>query len=369
MPVLLVCSHPKRGEAWWAHIQSYFADPARRASGRVDFNKITMSLEGDVSDRLFAVADPHGRAHTPVADLRDETLESNLLPVTMPDVFWAYDAAVTLPRKVYDLQRESSLDIRDDFTLFGGRLLTWSPVEDTALAGAVNGDPTIEATGELLDGSPDSERVLVRLLNNAFRQDLRDDCAFHGKRHMLYFRATDDLSPRSWNTSGTHWRSVFKPHAKKTNPSQVSYYKHAGLKWQFLNLDDDWFCALTPDYYYSIDGYRESRFTAQYLSGIKRLERNPAVLGETRMWAAILAGREGGHDSLFSQNERILDFGKLVTFDTDRGIDEAKWSERQRRRTRPILWLTGSWRRRHETHVHRRTGPGIRQRQPPHRPT
>lgn len=43
------------------------------------------------------------------------------------------------------------------------------------------------------------------------------------------------------------------------------------------------------------------------------------------MWAAILAGREGGHDSLFSQNERILDFGKLVTFDTDRGIDEAKW--------------------------------------------
>lgn len=28
------------------------------------------------------------------------------------------------------------------------------------------------------------------------------------------------------------------------------------------------------------------------------------------MWAAILAGREGGHDSLFSQNERILDPAK-----------------------------------------------------------
>ncbi len=179
---------------------------------------------------MFAVADPHGRAHTPVADLRDETLESNLLPVSLPDVFWAYEAAVRLPRKVYDLQRESGLDIRNDFTVFGGRLLTWSPVEDTALAGAVNGDPTIEATGELLDGSPDSERVLVRLLNNALRQDLRGDCAFHGKRHMLYFRATDDLSPRKWNTSSTHWRSVFKPHAKKTNPSQVSYYKHAGTR-------------------------------------------------------------------------------------------------------------------------------------------
>lgn len=325
VPVLLICSHPKRNEAWWVHIQAYFSDPARRASGRVDFHKITMAFAGDVSDRLFAVSDPHGRAHTPVADFREETLESNLVPVSMPDVFWSYEAVATTPRKVYDLQRESGLEIRDDFTLFGGRLLTWNLVEGTALGGAVRSTPTLEATGELLDGSPDSERVLVRLLNNALREDMRGDCDFHRKRHMLYFRATESLAPRSWNTKGSHWRSVFKSYAKKTDPSQVSYYKHAGLKWQFLNLDNEWFCAITPDYFYSVNGQRESRYTAQYLSGIKRLERNPAVLGETRMWAAILAGREGGEDSLFSQRERILDFGKLVTFDTDRGIDEAKW--------------------------------------------
>lgn len=325
MPVLLICSHPKRGEAWWVHIQSYFADPGRLATGRVDFNKVTMELDGDISDRLFAVADPHGRAHTPVADVRSETLESNLLPVSMPEVLWSYDAAVTTARNVYDRQRESGLEIRDDFVLFGGRLLTWNAVEGTSLAGAAQGAPTLQAVGELMDGSPDSERVLVRLLNNALRQDLHEDCTFHGKRHMLYFRATADLQPRSWNTSAKYWRSVFKGHAKKTDPSTVNYYKHAGLRWQFLNLDGEWFCALTPDYFYSVDGQKESRFTAQYLSGIKRLERNLSVLGETRMWAAILAGREGGEDSLFSQRERILDFGQLVTFDVDRGVDDAKW--------------------------------------------
>ena len=334
-PVLLVCSHPKRDEVWWVHIQAYFADPARRATGRVDFDKATMSLDGDISDRLFALADPYGRAHTPVADRRDEVLESNLLPVWVSDVLWSYKTKETFTRKVYDIQRESGLELRDDFVLFGNRLLAWAPVEGTALEGAVRSGPTAQATGELMDSSPDSERLLVRLLNNALRQDLREHCEYHRKRNILYFRASEDLSPRSWNTTSSRWRSVFKGHAKKADPSKVGYYKHAGLKWQFLCLDGEWFCALIPDYFYSIDGHRESRYTSEYLSGIKRLERNPAVLGETRMWAAILADREGGHHSLFGAQDRILDFGTLVTFDVDQGIDDAKWKPSADRPTQP----------------------------------
>ena len=41
VPVLLVCSHPEAGEAWWMHVQEWFADPAHRASGRIDFDKNT----------------------------------------------------------------------------------------------------------------------------------------------------------------------------------------------------------------------------------------------------------------------------------------------------------------------------------------
>jgi hypothetical protein len=32
-PVLLVCSHPRAGEAWWTHIQGSFRDRAHRAAG------------------------------------------------------------------------------------------------------------------------------------------------------------------------------------------------------------------------------------------------------------------------------------------------------------------------------------------------
>jgi hypothetical protein len=40
-PVLLVCSHPEAGQAWWMHVQGWFSDPAHRASGRIDFDKST----------------------------------------------------------------------------------------------------------------------------------------------------------------------------------------------------------------------------------------------------------------------------------------------------------------------------------------
>ena len=38
-PVILVCSRPKTGEAYWRNVQEWASDPARRASGLVDFDK------------------------------------------------------------------------------------------------------------------------------------------------------------------------------------------------------------------------------------------------------------------------------------------------------------------------------------------
>lgn len=331
-PVILVCSHPKSQEAWWAHIQDYFSDPARRAACRVDFDKATMAFDDDITDRLFAVADPHGHAHTPVAEARPETLVSNLLPVDIPSVFWSYKTRLTKPREVYLLQRESGLDIRDDFILTGGRLLTWGPAEDTALARAVQGDPVVEATSELMTGGDDAERRLVWMLNAALRHDIRTDCAWHRKREMVYFRATADLTTRHVNTSGTNWRAVFKGYPKKSDPSQISFYRHAGLKWQFIYFGGEWVCALSPDYYFSYDGVKESRFTASLLGKIKRMERNPAVRSETRMWGTLLRAEP----NLLDQREQLLDFGDLLTFAVEFGIDDAAWRKDAEQADEPL---------------------------------
>jgi hypothetical protein len=254
LPVILVCSHPGANEAWWVHVQGYFADTARLADRRVDFPKATTVFKGDISDRLFAVADPHGQAHTSVAEHRAEKLVSNLLPVAIPEEYWSYKSRAKDTGHVYAVQRESEMELRHDFVVNGGRLLTWAPIDGTALAKATEEGEKVAPTGEFMDESAESERLLVWMLNAALRHDLREDCAYHRKRQMLYFKATRDLRPRRVNTGGKHLRTAFKGHPKKCDPSKVAYYRHSGLKWQFANLGGEWFCTLTPDYFYSYDG-------------------------------------------------------------------------------------------------------------------
>src|SRR5688500_11444077 len=55
VPVILVCSHPSDRQAWWVHLQPWFANASNRASRRVDFNKATNELIGDITGKLFAI--------------------------------------------------------------------------------------------------------------------------------------------------------------------------------------------------------------------------------------------------------------------------------------------------------------------------
>lgn len=321
-PVILVCSHPEDDGAWWVHVQSYFADAARRADRRVDFDKRTMSFQGDISDRLFAVADPEGRAHTPSPAFKQEVLESNLLLARPPASYFSYVTTASGAREVYEAQRIENLGLRHDFVLSAGRLITFRIVDETGLGVTVRGEPTVHSLSDLVDGHGDDVRLAVQLLNRALRDDLSEDCDYARSRNLLYVRATDDLTTRKWNTGGSNWRSMFKAYPSKKDPSKVSYCRHAALSWQFVSVDNDWYCALTPDYYFTRDGHRESLFSADLLKKIKMIDRHQAVRQETRMWASILRGEV---TLLKEPRTRILNFGDIATFSIDRGIDDAAW--------------------------------------------
>lgn len=114
---------------------------------------------------------------------------------------------------------------------------------------------------------------------------------------------------------------MFKGYPKPSDPTQMKYYRHSALEWQFIPADDGWYCALTPTYFYSHDGASESRFSHSYLSGIKRREKNTAVLQETKMWATYLRNE----DTLLTENTRILEFGELASFQVHRGITDESW--------------------------------------------
>jgi hypothetical protein len=320
VPVLLVCSHPNTGEAWWMHVQAWFSDPAQRASGRIDFDKTTQRFDSTAAQRLLNLADPHGRAHTTVAAFKTETLTSNLLTVGVPDLIYRTPTHLRDFRDVYQRQRATGGDMRYDFVLRDGQLYTWLPPQATALADAVDG-VTDALSSHDLAADPDQRRLLVHLLNHALRHDIAGDCDWHPGRKIVYFRTTEDLQPRRIRSASGRAKLVFNPKAKKSAPDQISYCQHAALDWQFLYLDDQWYCGLTPTYHYTRDGYRDSFFLSDLLAGIKRLDRNPAVYHQTRMWATYL---HGDHEVL-DPRETVLDYGALATFDADRGIDDTAW--------------------------------------------
>jgi hypothetical protein len=324
VPVLLVCSHPETGEAWWMHVQDWFADPAHRASGRIDFDKNTQRFDQSAAHRLLNLADPHGDAHVPVAEDRPEMLTSNLLHVTIPEIIYHAPIDTQDAREVFARQRDldTDLPIGEDFILRGDRIYTWRPPHLSALGKIITGGVQELAVAEWADAADDTRpRWLVHLLNQALRSDIAADCAWHGGRKIVYWRATSDLTARSIRSVTGRTRQVFTPKYKKNDPGQVSYYLHAALEWQFLMIDGNWYCALVPTYHYTRDGYRDSLYLSEYLAGIKRLDRNPAVYHQTRMWAHYLHG----DDDTLDLCSTILTYGQLETFNTDKGIDDKAW--------------------------------------------
>ncbi len=320
IPVLLVCSHPATGEAWWAHVQGWFSDPGRRASGRVDFDKATQRFGAVCASRLLALADPHGDAYVPVPAQKPETLTSNLLAVTVPTTLYRSPAPGRSPTDVFAAQGDAGAPLRFDWLVRGGLLYTWQPTEGTPLGLACAGPSEPVATAELAGSGDDGHRLVVELLNSTFRHDQRLDCDWTQDRKTIYFKATPRLQDRKILGGTGRPRLVF--HAKRTKDgSRVRYYKHAALSWQFLFADGRWWCALDATHHYTRDGYRESDYSGDLRAGLKKLNKNRGVFGDVKMWAAWLQGEE----DLLGPRETVLGYGGLLSFDVEVGIDDKDW--------------------------------------------
>jgi hypothetical protein len=338
-PVLLVCSHPVTGDAWWAHVQGQFADPARRRSRRIEFNKHTQRFDASAAARVRDLADPQGRAVVPAADHRPEVLISNLLTVEVPSLLYASATDFRHPSAVYKEIREADEAPRLDWVLRDGKLYTLVPPDETSLRLIVTGPTDLLSASDWLDVGDDAlERRYVELLNRALQQDLKLDCTYHRGRNLLYFRPTADLSERK--IIGAHGVpcGVFWPRTNKEG--RVTHYKHAALSWQFLRLSNGWYCEIVPDWHFTRDGYRDSKYLASNLSGLKRMDRNRAVLSQMQMWAKFLGDFDDRDTpSLFDPDpedrDRTLAFGDLATFSVDRGVDDAAWLADPRTPTSP----------------------------------
>ena len=321
-PVIVVCSHPLADEIWWA--------PATRASPpgpggkswKIEFDKSADRLDRNAVPALLTLDRRWETRPSPVSIQRSERLVTNLLAlVETPPSIYVAPTWLTDVRQLGPELRKRGYH-RSDWLLRDRTIFSFTDPKSSALGSFVEGGiETIDA--EEWSESKDTETTnrFVDLLRQTLREQEHQSLAVHGKQRYFYFRATRDLSDRRVATnSKSKGRTVFTGYENKRKPGEIAEYRHYAVGISFVRTDEGWAAQLTPTYHYTFDGHRELPWAADRLSGMKQLERNPAVSGLVRVWARYL-----GRPSSLGEEQRPLVFGDLYHLDVDRGIDEATW--------------------------------------------
>ncbi len=327
-PVILVVSKPESEEAYWVSIKDYFRDPQTRAARKVRFDKDRDRFDEGCKEAITRLAVPKDAGLYFAPPPREETLYSNLLRVsrfpgslyvartdcrTGQDVRAKLDEMDAREKREWFAKYKSILSFND--------LSEW-PWDEVCERGTVEAFDSDEwAYSEDRDARGD----FVQLLNRCQGAKARALGLRYDKDHRCYyFRATRNLGDRKLSYKSVvneTARTVFKRYAKKGNPNETAYYRHSAFEGRFKRFDGTWYLEIAPTYHFTRDGYRPSAFYKDNLTGIKRLETNQALLGQTVMWAEYLS-RDSG---LFEPKYPLLEFGELATFDLAAGIDEDAW--------------------------------------------
>ena len=310
-----------RDRAWWKHIDAWFSDPVRRRTRRVVFDKVDDLFGRASAQQVAAAATP---LVEPLPLVRaSETLSSNLLTVTSfaPEIFWAPTAVTDRTEAWAEMKRHGSYE--GGFLLAQGRLFSLGSFP-SALTPLCTGESTSFPTAEWSESQdPDVQRRFVSLLNATIRAVHHGELRFHRERGYVYHLPTSNLAGKKVKGEVGSGRTVFKVYRTQDDRNKVRYCRHYAAWLNFRRWEEEWYLEISPTYHFTIDGERESLYASEYIAGIKRLERNPAVRGLTANWAAFLKQHQA--DTLFELADRRVEFGELLSVTVDASIDEKAW--------------------------------------------
>ena len=345
VPIILVVCRPDSNEAYWVSIRDYFSDLAAQKTRKVHFDKQRNRFDVSCAAALkkLVLSKDSGIYFAPLQEI--ETLYSNLLQVVSfaPKIYVAntnYRYAGAVWKKFNSME----VRIGTEWILTNKQIVSFHNLKDSPF-NEICDLGTCESfnTQEWANGKDeDTQHQFVQLLNWCLREKTSLlGLRFDRNREYYYFPATKGLNTRRVRYQSHQnqvSREVFKQYRKKADPSQRAYCRHSAFEGQFLRLSDGWYLEITPTYHFTSNGYTEDKFRTERLQGIKRLDRNPAVLGQLFMWADYLSKPTQG---LFSSEYPFLHFGQLATVDINTSLPDDVWYNSEEEDTDNQLELFG----------------------------
>ncbi len=329
VPVVLIVCRPDTNEAYWISIRDYFTDTAVQKTRKVRFDKQHNCFDASCEAVLKKLALPKDSGIYFAPLQKTETLYTNLLKVKsfVPQIY----VAGTNYRKegaVWGEFNSTGVKVGPEWILTDKKIFSFHKLDEPPFDAICNlGTCKSFDTREWADSKDeDTKRQFVKLINKCLQKRtrlLRLD--FNRTHQHYYFPATKKLEAYKVWYQGLQQRSsraVFRQYYKKSDPGQRAYCRHSAFKGHFLRRNGEWYLEITPTYHFTSDGYQRCQFRSELLQGIKRRDRNPAVLGQLLMWADYLSRST---QSLFSLDYSFLRFGQLVTVDVNISLPDDVW--------------------------------------------
>lgn len=292
-PVLLVCSRPSKGEAYFRNVQQWVSDSKTRASGLIDFDKRRDRFDAGAADRLFAVEarvpivlEPPGPVLTP------ETAKSNLLPI-----YWQTPSmwVIPAPGEQWGDWFSKALDAgvaRTDLAMRAGSLWSLVPFEPAFLDAIEVHHPPETIPLASYTGSDDRDRInlLAELVRKTLISMHHPQLRWSPATRVAYFKLYPDQPDRTFKWSKGSGRTVVKARASLRHEG-LSGYRHDAAELHVRRLSREHVLSVTPTYLFTQDGRRLSSFHADALKKMKTQDRAAAVSQQLRMWEFLLRER------------------------------------------------------------------------------
>lgn len=256
-----------------------------------------------------------------------ETLYTNLIPlVGYPPTIYVAPATVVTYKQAWEKLRERSPGhVSRAWVLYNKHVYSFIDPDDSLLRRIVDRGAIEENPASDWAESPNPERVrlFVQLLRGALTDDLGKKGVWHFRDDDVFaFAGKTDEKERKYKYHGIKRTSTITVVKHYTSVSEIDgrsfkQLRHLAFSGRFRQLAGEYYLQINPTYRFTHNGREKDRFHASALSGIKRWDRNRAVLNQTRLWNGVLAVRPATRDVI-----QLLRFGTALSFDVDQKADE-----------------------------------------------
>ena len=335
---------------------SFDFDPATDILDHQDLIKKMQGFQFDKTLKIQTILETNFGEGKPLLfyQREEESAESvhlNLLELTFPSTLYVANLSVdekSVPRirsryrkpygrrspreLVLDALKKLELKFGVDWEYYQNQVITFHNLGDNELPLAQlvdQGTVTSIDPEEFYAIDENQERVFKALLRRCLQQKLyHRGVQWQNEDHKFIFvnENGEGIRKEKWQSRRVSERLVFERVMKNNKPGEILQCKHLAFSTQFKRFGTKWYVLIKPDWFFSHDGYRRSRFGSDNIDWIKRRENNSHIFNQLRFIVHFL--KHDKQSGLFVKRRTypFLSFGELLSFGSAPALDDNDWN-------------------------------------------